>query len=80
MATKLTLYIDDSVIYQAKKYAKAMHTSVSRMVEQYFRSLKPKQKTQKISPDIHALRGVYKTSRKIDDKKILLDVLRKKYL
>jgi len=35
MDTKLTLKLDKAVIARAKRFAKAHHTSVSKMVERY---------------------------------------------
>lgn len=39
METKLTLKLDRSVIDSAKKYAKESHKSLSRLVEDFFKSL-----------------------------------------
>ncbi|HJW87769.1 MAG TPA: DUF6364 family protein [Candidatus Brocadiaceae bacterium] len=39
MTTKLTLRLDDELIRQAKKTAKNKGVSLSRIVEDYFRSL-----------------------------------------
>ena len=36
MEAKLTLSLDNEVIKSAKKYAKDKHTSISKMVENYF--------------------------------------------
>ena len=80
MASKLTLYIDETIIESAKEYADNSHTSVSKIVEQFLRSIKPAKSPQKISPDIRNLRGVYKNSKNIDGKKILVNALKKKYL
>jgi len=37
--TKLTLYIDDSLVTKIKKYARQNGTSVSKMVSNYFMSI-----------------------------------------
>ncbi len=39
MRTKLTLAIDQDVIDKAKKYAKGKHRSVSKLVEEYLRTV-----------------------------------------
>ena len=39
MLTKLTLTIDQDVIAKAKKYAKVKHRSVSKLVEEYLRTV-----------------------------------------
>ena len=39
MDTKLTLKIDDRVIKSAKNFAKLHHTSLSKMTENYFRTI-----------------------------------------
>jgi len=39
MLTKLTLTIDQDVIAKAKKYAQVKHRSVSKLVEEYLRTV-----------------------------------------
>jgi hypothetical protein len=39
METKLTLKLDQKVIYSAKKYAENNNRSLSRLVEDYFKNL-----------------------------------------
>ena len=39
MLTKLTLTIDQDVIVKAKKYAKGKHRSVSKIVEEYLKTV-----------------------------------------
>ncbi|MEI6388623.1 MAG: DUF6364 family protein [Spirochaetota bacterium] len=39
MLTKLTLTVDQDIVRQAKKYAKERHRSVSRLVEEYLRTI-----------------------------------------
>ena len=60
MTTKLTLSVDHSLIAQANAYAKNNGTSVSKMVEQYLRSvLKSSKDTVKSKSDIlDALTGI----------------------
>ena len=39
MQTKLTLRVDDQTVRKAKSYARIRRTSLSRIVEEYFRRL-----------------------------------------
>lgn len=39
MATKLTLSVDEDIIAKAKVFAKEKHTSLSKMVEDYLKTL-----------------------------------------
>ncbi len=39
MLTKLTLTIDQDVVVKAKKYAKGKHRSVSKIVEEYLKTV-----------------------------------------
>lgn len=39
MLTKLTLTIDQNVVVKAKKYAKEKHRSVSKIVEEYLKTV-----------------------------------------
>jgi hypothetical protein len=39
MQTKLTLRVDDQTVRKAKSYARVRRTSLSRIVEEYFRRL-----------------------------------------
>jgi hypothetical protein len=59
METKLTLKMNQSVICQAKKYAEDNHKSLSRIVEDFFRSLSHKSgMPQNYPPLIEQLTGV----------------------
>ena len=44
MTKKLTLYSDEELVRQIKEYAKRHHTSVSKLVNNYFRELLSKEK------------------------------------
>jgi len=39
MKNRLNITVDDALMEQAKRYAAKHHTSVSQLVEQYFKSL-----------------------------------------
>ena len=59
MSTKLTLYIEDDLITYVKKYAKEHHLSVSKVVNNFFITLKQQQKDDSSfsSPITDALLG-----------------------
>lgn len=55
---KLTLSVDPKVIKQAKRYAAARKTSVSRVVEQYLKALtRPSSKEGEIPPTLAKIRA-----------------------
>jgi len=59
MSTKLTLNINENVLEEAKLYAEIKNTSLSELVENYFRLLaKSSSKTIKISPLVESLTGI----------------------
>lgn len=61
MDTKLTLKLERDVIDKAKKYAKHNNTSLSRMIENYLRSITdPSDEPVKVTPLIKSLTGVIK--------------------
>ena len=87
MSTKLTLSISDkNLIEEAKQYAKEQDLSLSRIIEDYLKSLTSRRKVGNsknltISPIVESLVGIIKTGEKeIDYKKERLDRLEKKYL
>ena len=62
MTTKLTLRLDQSVIKKAKKTAKRRGVSLSRMVEDYFKSVARQQEEKtKESPVLSEIAGVLTT-------------------
>lgn len=80
MTTKLTLTIDDSVISNAKKYAKNKGKSLSDIVENYLMSLTTKESAENsISPRILNLMGTLKLPEDFDYKNTLTDGLKTKY-
>ncbi len=59
--TKLTLYIDDTLITKIKKYARQNGTSVSKMVTNYFMSLSkpyPIDNDEEMSPVVREMMGL----------------------
>jgi hypothetical protein len=69
MDTKLTLKLDNSIIAQAKTYAKKKNTSLSKLVESYLDLLATPQDTQEITPLVKSLSGVIDLPQNHDDKK-----------
>lgn len=79
MQTKLTLRLDDKLIKKAKAIAKKNGKSLSKIVEDYFSSMKmegSKDKEQ-LTPRVRSLKGLLKGS-KIKEKDYY-DYLEKKY-
>ena len=78
MDAKLTLKLDDSIIEQAKRYAKENNISLSKLIESYLQAITAKKrKSIKISPLVQSLTGVVSISE--TDKKDYTDFLTKKY-
>lgn len=70
MGTKLTLQLDDALIKDIKKIAKAKRVSLSSMVSNYFKSLLNYQKKEEIkSPILLEITGIL--SPRIDNKKLI---------
>jgi hypothetical protein len=65
MNTKLTLRLDDSLIHQAKKYARTEGKSISQIVAAYFKAIQtgPAPKKHKVGPITSKLRGCLKGER-----------------
>lgn len=79
MDSKLTLKLNESVIEQAKQYAKENNISLSRMIENYLKAITEiKNKKIKISPLVQSLTGVIKLENK-DYRKDYTDFLSQKY-
>jgi len=68
MRAKITLYSQDELIAEVKKFAKEQNTSVSKLVNGFFESLleKNKTKTDKKTNITNSLLGVLKDS-KVDE-------------
>jgi hypothetical protein len=59
METKLTLKLEQTVINSAKEYAENNHKSLSKLVEEFFRSLAhEKNQPEKYPPLIQRLSGI----------------------
>ena len=80
MNTKLTLNIDKKVITDAKNYAAAMRISLSKLIEEYLKSILTKPAgPMEIAPLTKELGSIIKSRQKIDYRKMVEDVLFEKY-
>lgn len=78
MYAKLTLNIDSSVISSMKGYASENNSSISRIVENFFKSLLTSEsKKNNISPLVQELSGIIPST--ISDKEDYIDYLDAKY-
>lgn len=82
MNTKLTLTIEQSVIDDAKKYAKSKGRSLSDLIENYLKVMIKENNTKVIdsTPIVSSLRGAFKAPKDLDYKKELSKRLSEKYL
>ena len=86
MNTKLTLTIEDSVIESAKNYAKSKHSSLSKIIENYLKTItKTKVSTIltddiEISPMLKSMQGTIKVPKDFNYKKELQKAKETKYL
>ncbi len=83
MSTKLTLSLDSRVINFAKKIANKKNTSLSKIVENYFKTLIHQDSNSKEfskHSEIRSLKGLYKAPVGISDKQLLVNALKKKHL
>ncbi len=72
MTTKLTLTIQDNVITSAKKYANKKGESLSRIVENYLKTVSSSQQiNDDLSPKVKNLMGVIKLSKDFNYKDAL---------
>ena len=81
MPEKLTLTLDKRVIQSAKEYAARNRTSLSRMVEQYFRSLTSGSEfdEESVPPITRELTGMAEMDTKATDKEMLSEALQKRF-
>lgn len=82
MNTKLTLTIEQSVIENAKKYAKEKERSLSDLIENYLKTLTKDtaQSDIELTPIVKSLKGSFKAPKELDYKKDLANRLSEKYL
>ncbi len=60
MATRITLYSDEKIIEEVKRYAKERGTSLSKLTTEFFRSLIEKEKRLDETPLTNELFGTLK--------------------
>jgi hypothetical protein len=81
MTTKLTLSIESSVIEQAKNYARSHNKSLSRLIENYLKSLVLERENTLEEPSmLYNLKGSFVASIESTDDEILQKALKEKYL
>jgi len=82
MNTKLTLTIEQSIIDQAKLYAKKKGRSLSDIIESYLKVVSENELSEdkQISPIVQSLKGSFKAPESFDYKKELTKGLTSKYL
>ncbi|MBW6535186.1 MAG: hypothetical protein K0B11_09265 [Mariniphaga sp.] len=82
MNTKLTLTIEQSLIDEAKRYAKGKGRSLSDLIENYLKVMINENNTKVIdsTPIVSSLRGAFKAPKDLDYKKELSKRLSEKYL
>lgn len=78
MNAKLTLSMDSSVIASMKGYAAENNSSISQIVESFFKNLLSSQsKSKEISPLVQELSGIIPVEK--NDKEDYIDYLESKY-
>jgi len=81
MNTKLTLTMEESVIEQAKKYAKSKGQSLSDLIENYLKTTtRHQQEETGLTPIVKSLKGSFKASEDFDYKEEVAKRLAEKYL
>lgn len=82
MNTKLTLTIEQSVIENAKEYAKEKGRSLSDIVENYLKAISKQKEyiSSEATPIADSLRGSFKSTKDFDYKEELTKALKGKYL
>lgn len=81
MNTKLTLKLNKDVIGKAKSYAKRRRTSLSLLVENYFKSLTTETENSEkdLAPIVEELSGIIEIPQDFNLKKEYVDYLIEKY-
>ena len=79
MDSKLTLKLDNTVIEQAKTYAKTKNTSLSKLIESYLGLLVEPQGAQEVTPLVKSLSGAADLPKNYDYKREYKKHLANKY-
>jgi hypothetical protein len=77
MNAKLTLKLENEAIGLAKEYAELHHLSLSKLVEEFFKSLRTPSKPKKKTPLAEALSGILSKSKLPTEKDRFDHLLRK---
>lgn len=82
MNNKLTLTIEQTVIENAKKYAKEKKRSLSVLIENYLKTLTTEgnQKEIELTPIVKSMKGSFSVPENFDYEKELTKRLSRKYL
>ena len=82
MNTKLTLTIEEEIIQKAKEYARQKNRSLSKIIENYLKSLTKDdfERSKSDSPIVKSLRGSFKAPKDFDYKTELRKTLEEKHL
>jgi len=81
MNTKLTLNIDKNIINKAKSYALNQHISLSKLVEEYLKSLSSSSNDKLVvAPITKELSNIIKNKTKINYKNSIEDYLISKHI
>lgn len=80
MITKLTLSLEKEIIEEAKHVAKKHGKSLSKLIEQYLKSLSaPSNEIKEEKSELLKLKGSF-TEPKIRDTELLMEALHKKFM
>jgi len=80
MDKKLTLSLDQSIIENAKIYAKSNNTSLSKLIESYLATLtRARENNAEITPLVKSLIGVIELPEDFNEKEAYSDYLIEKY-
>jgi hypothetical protein len=79
MNTKLTLKLDNSIIEQAKTYARKKNTSLSKLIEIYLGLLVESKDSQEITPLVKSLSSTVDLPKNVDYRKTYKRHLLSKY-
>jgi len=81
MSAKITLYAEQEIIEEVKKFAKEHKTSVSKLVNNYFKSLLEKQKNEIKGKNTQITDSLYGTLKSVKlDENDYKTYLEEKYL
>lgn len=80
MSTKLTLTVDQTIIENAKKYAKSTGRSLSEIIEKYLASLTTVEKNEQLSSKLKSIVGAVNLPKDFDEDKERRSYLENKHL